>query len=380
MKDQTNIVYLFHIYQPPWQTKEVLEENYNKFYLPLLEVLESRPNYKVTLNISASLTEQLAREGKQEFFDRVRVLVKKGQIELTGSAAYHPILPLIPEKEAIRQINLNDEINSKYFKEEWTLAKTRGFFLPELAYSTKVSKIIKGLGFDWLSVDQTTVAEQVNWSKQYSDKSSGIKLLINNRVFYTPDVKKFSQNKYNVIISDGENQINKDKQDIDWSLYLSQSDPGLESRYLTVSEYLKEVENEQDIIPTENSNWQIKEEEKKVGSYYHLWKNDNEPIHKLLWEFLFDVMKVVEQNNSDDNFNFARTELDKGLASCTWWWVDGRIYGYNPTAVVKGLDIIVNAMRTLKDINLETRIRIERSYSEIVFEVWKRHWTNFNKN
>src|SRR5690242_12085629 len=101
MKDQVYIVYLFHIYQPPWQTKEVLEENYNKYYLPLLEVLESRPEYKVTLNISASLTEQLARENKAEFFERVKKLVLKGQIELVGSAAYHPVLPLIPEEEII---------------------------------------------------------------------------------------------------------------------------------------------------------------------------------------------------------------------------------------------------------------------------------------
>ena len=260
MKEPIRIVYLFHIYQPHWQTREVLEDNYNKFYLPLLQVLETNPNYKITLNISASLTEQLARENKIDFFDRVKALTRKGQIELVGSAAYHPVLPLIPEEEIIRQIKLNDEINSKYFGGEWV---RKGFFIPELAYSQEVSKVIKSLGFDWISIDQTSVGENINWNSLYIDKNSGIKLLINNRVFYTPDEHKFSHNKYNVLISDGENQISKDANDIDWSMYLKKTEPDSEYIYLTASEYLDEVENNKIEIETEKSNWQLRKEEKE---------------------------------------------------------------------------------------------------------------------
>jgi len=376
MKEPIRIVYLFHIYQPHWQTREVLEDNYNKFYLPLLQVLETNPNYKITLNISASLTEQLVRENKIDFFDRVKALAKKGQIELVGSAAYHPVLPLIPEEEVIRQIKLNDEINSKYFGEEW---RRKGFFIPELAYSQEVSKVIKSLGFDWISIDQTAVGENIDWNNLYIDKSSGIKLLINNRVFYTPDEHKFSHNKYNVLISDGENQINKDENDIDWSMYLKKTEPDSEYIYLTGSEYLDEVKENKLEIETEKSNWQLRKEEKEVNSYYHLWKNDSEPIHKMLWDLLYEVMKIVNENSEDKNFNLARTELDKSLASCTLWWVDGRIYGYDPTAIELGAHAMVNSIRSLMDLDKETRIKIEKLYSELLFKVWERHWQNFNK-
>ncbi len=376
MKEPIRIVYLFHLYQPHWQTREVLEDNYSRFYLPLLRVLETNPNYKITLNISASLTEQLARENKTEFFTKVKTLVKKGQIELTGSAAYHPVLPLIPEEEIIRQIKLNDEINSKYFGSEWS---RKGFFLPELAYSQEVSKLVKSLGFDWLSIDQTAVGENIDWNKLNIDKSSGIKLLVNNRVFYTPDERKFSHNKYNVIISDGENQINKDLNDIDWSLYFKKTEKDSEAVYLTASEYLKEVDANKAEIVTEKSNWQLRKEEKEVNSYYHLWKNDAEPIHKMLWDLLFEVMKVVNEHESDNNFNIARNELDKSFASCTWWWVDGRIYGYDPTAIELGAHAMVNAVRSLWDLDIDTRIRIEKLYSDLLFNVWKRHWETFRK-
>lgn len=371
MKEPIRIVYLFHIYQPHWQTREILEDNYNRFYLPLLQVLETNPNYKITLNISASLTEQLARENKTEFFERVKALISNGQIELVGSAAYHPVLPLIPQEEIIRQIKLNDEINSKYFGTSW---QRKGFFIPELAYSQEVSKIVKELGFDYLSVDQTTVGDNLDWNNQYIDKSSGIKLLIRNRIFYSEVENKFSHNKYNVIISDGENQVNKDKNGIDWSLYLKQTQPDDEVKYLTASEYLEEVSSNRVDVDTVNSNWQLTEDEGKMHSYYHLWKNDNEPIHKELWDLLYAVMKIINENKSDPNFDLARTELDKSLASCTWWWVDGRIYGYNPTAIEMGALAMVKAIRSFENLDTDTRINIEKQYSELIFEVWKRHW------
>ncbi|MFS8130661.1 MAG: hypothetical protein ACMG57_01650 [Candidatus Dojkabacteria bacterium] len=377
MKEPFNIVYLFHIYQPHWQTVEVLEENYNKFYLPLLQILETHPNYKITLNLTASLTEQLANQNKTEFFDKLKLLVKKGQVELVGSAAYHPVLPLIPEEEVIRQIKLNDEINSKYLGDAWT---RKGFFLPELAYSPEVSKTIKDLGFEWLTIDQTSIEEEIDWESTYIDASSGIKLLVNNKIFYSKEERKFSKYQYTVLINDGEGQVNKEANEIDWNMYLKETEPNTQYVYLTASEYLKEVGGKSVELNLVKSNWQQTEDEKKISSYYHLWENDSEPIHKLLWEFLFETMKIVKKNESDVNFEMSRRELDKALASCTWWWVDGRIYGYNPTAIEMGAYAMINAVRSLKHEDKETRIKMEKMYSDLIFEVWKRHWQNYENS
>lgn len=369
------MVYLFHIYQPPWQTREVLEENYQKFYLPLLQVLETNPNYKITLNLAGSLTEHLVNAQKFEFFNKLKQLVSKGQIELVGSAAYHPLLPLIPEEEIRRQIRLNDEINSQYLGDSW---KRKGFFIPELAYSPEVSKIVRDMGFEWIGVDQESVGE-VDWNQRYIDKNSGLKLLIRNRVFYKNGENKFSNNKFNVIISDGENQVSKELNDIDWSIYLKKTEPDTQHIYLTASEYFETIKHNEKETETVKANWQLTEKEKDVKSYYHLWKNDNDPIHKMLWDLLYKVIEIIKEKETDENFKLSRDNLDKGLASCTWWWVDGRIYGYNPTAIESGAYIILNAIRSLKNLEPEKRIEIEKLYSELIFEVWKRHWENFNK-
>lgn len=377
MQEVIRVVYLFHIYQPHWQTKEILEDNYQKFYLPLLHVLETHPEYKITLNIAASLTEQLVRENKTEFFERAKKLIENGQIELVGSAAYHPVLPLIPEDEVIRQIKLNDEINSKYFGDSW---RREGFFIPELAYSKEVSKIVKDLGFKWIAVDQSSTKENLDWSKLNIDKSSGLKLLVNNQIFFKDVERKFSQNIYNVIISDGENQVTKENNEINWNIYLKETEPNVKKVFLTSTEYLNEVEKSgSEEIETVNGNWQLTEKEKEINSFYHLWKNDNEPIHKQLWDLVYQVLKIVNENQDDQNFSNSRTNLDKALASCTWWWVDGRIYGYNPTAIEMGSFAMVNAVRSLEGIDKETRIKIEKEYSELIYEVWKRHWENRSK-
>jgi len=116
-----------HVYQPPTQTPEVVEQVANECYRKLVAILRRYPEAKLTLNISACLTEQLDRYGLGDVLDGIRECAERGQLELTGSAKYHPILPLIPEDEVRRQIRLNTETNSAFFGDAY---RPRGFFAP----------------------------------------------------------------------------------------------------------------------------------------------------------------------------------------------------------------------------------------------------------
>ena len=106
-----------HIYQPPTQTEEIVRKVTDEGYRTLVRVLGEAPESKITLNVNAVLTEQLARYGLDDVILGLRELAERGQIEFTGSAMYHPILPLIPEDEVIRQVKLNNEVNQRYFGE-----------------------------------------------------------------------------------------------------------------------------------------------------------------------------------------------------------------------------------------------------------------------
>ena len=110
-------------------------------------MLEKHDQIKTTLNISGVLLDLLEQWNHEETIQLIRKLVFKGNIEIVGTAKFHPLLPIIPEKEVIRQIQLNRETNIKHFGRDG-----RGFFSPELAIDEKVLKIIKNHGYEWAIV------------------------------------------------------------------------------------------------------------------------------------------------------------------------------------------------------------------------------------
>jgi alpha-amylase/alpha-mannosidase (GH57 family) len=78
----------------------------NESYRPLMDVFEAYPNARATFNINGVLTEMLGLYGYSDVLGSMRNLAEGGQIEFTGSAKFHPILPLIPREEVERQIRL----------------------------------------------------------------------------------------------------------------------------------------------------------------------------------------------------------------------------------------------------------------------------------
>lgn len=374
-------VNLLHMYQPPWQKRSVLLEFYQSSYLYTIQTLENNPRLKVSINIAGALTEQLVREKKFNWISRVRKLVDKGQIELVGSAIYHPILPLIPEEEVIRQVKLNEELNSHWFKEQWFLAELnyggRGFFLPELAYSEEVAKIVASLGFDWLVLDEMSfrAAAPIDWGITHKLKNSSLKLYIRNKLGFEDAVATIQQSKEKLLVtaSDGEIYRKPHKASdwkVDWETLLAI--PRL--NFMTGGEYFKFLGPATREAKPLSGSWQLTEEESAIKSYYHNWNNKDDELHQNLWRLLQEILELKTKVANDANFYYVEKNLDKALASCTWWWVDGRNLGYNPTEVNRGLDMIIDVVRTFKDIDLEERLRFEKLYSEIVYQIWERHW------
>src|SRR3989338_739845 len=140
-----------HIYQPPTQkeiwVRRITKESYRKIFSGLLEI----PQCRLTLNINSVLCELLEKWDGKDVIKDIRELLKRGKLELTGSAKYHAFLPLMPEEEIRRQIKLNEEGLDKYFGNYWH--KT-GFFSPEMGYSDKVAKVAKEMGYKWIIIDE----------------------------------------------------------------------------------------------------------------------------------------------------------------------------------------------------------------------------------
>ncbi|MCP4763548.1 MAG: hypothetical protein GY870_17375, partial [archaeon] len=139
--------FLFHIYQPPVQIPSVIKQIVNESYRPILNALRDNPHVKITLNINGTLTEQLYDYKFNDVIEGIATLASRGQIDFTGSGKFHPLLPLIPDPEIKRQIQLNNETNRHFFGEVY---KPRGFFPPEMAISEEIMNPVKEMGFDWI--------------------------------------------------------------------------------------------------------------------------------------------------------------------------------------------------------------------------------------
>src|SRR4030042_522093 len=100
-----------HIYQPARQQPDILAAVVAQSYRPILENLVKHKKVRLTLNINGALLELFDRDRYHDLIDILRKLGEEGRVEFTSSAKYHAFLPLVEEKEIIRQIKANDETN-----------------------------------------------------------------------------------------------------------------------------------------------------------------------------------------------------------------------------------------------------------------------------
>ena len=350
---------LLHIYQPPQQEERIIKKVVRESYSPVLDVLEARPSVKITLNICASLTEQLIKYGFKEIIERISKLANRGQIEFTGSAKYHPILPLLPEDEIKRQIELNNETNKKYFGNIW---KPTGFFLPELAYSKKVARIIQELGYQWIVLDEIAFngkLGEVVFDINYEMKNlspirdqKGLKIIFRNRglsllffgtwldsvdpvrsnsasngvdkFFYAVKKDKRS-NKFLVTAFDGENLGHHRKNLINvWRKILDNSN--IES--ITYSEYLNNLQGKiiRKVNPIDSS-WSTEVKDIENNIPYPLWNHPKNKLHQLQWKLTYLNLKLIGKYQGNKNYKEARNLLDKALASDQYWWASIKQWG-----------------------------------------------------
>jgi alpha-amylase/alpha-mannosidase (GH57 family) len=331
-----------HIYQPPTQFADILAKICDQSYRKIIKILLSNPEARLTLNICGSLTEQLAREGHQDIIENLKILAKRGQIELTGSAKYHPLLPKIPKSEAERQIKLNDETNRKFFGEVW---KPVGFFPPEMAYSREVGDLIEGLGFSWIILEEYAFDPAYGKPREdviYKRKGKKLRIFFRNKdlsvriafghisslpAFFKVVSDHIKREGCLVLATDGET--------------FGHHQPGLENflgqllshseiKTFTLSEILAQVKKTREIEPL-RSTWGISEEDWLAGNIYPKWDIPGHPIHPLQWRLTKWVIDIVARAESrlrigelDPNlwseWQKARETLDKAINSDQYWW------------------------------------------------------------
>lgn len=378
---------LLHFYQPPSQIYWVLKKVCDESYRPLINLFRDLPNARVTVNINGVLTEMLDEHGMGDVLDGLRELSERGQLEFTGSAKYHPILPLIPQDEMLRQITHNYNTNRRLLGKSYAPA---GFFPPELAYSRDILGPVLDGGYCWILL--SGVACPVEWPTDviHGVTHGGQRLavlfrddILSNRISFRnisaqgfiehlENLQGGSGDRYVVTAMDAEtfghhiqhweeyflgevyealgrnnHQSVKNKYDSNGdsasklsrsaavaqehgSLLRSQQVEAGEIQVVTISQLYDKFRRGQFIEPR-SSSWSTSLEDIKANNPFPLWKDPNNNVHQLLWRHLklsIDLTRKAQDLATDQNSkhfaDIARALLDGAMHSCQFWWASKR--------------------------------------------------------
>ena len=351
-----------HIYQPPTQTEDIVRKVTDESYRKLVHLLQSYPSARVTLNINASLTEQLVRYGLTDVLDGLRNLAERGQVEFTGSAMYHPILPLIPREEMVRQIELNTAVNRRYLGDVY---RPVGFFPPEMCYSFEVADVARDMGFRWIIVDEIAYNGKLGATRDdflyrihgLDDflvffKERPISAGITYGSFPTADAflnalkGRLKLDGYLLTGTDGEvyghHRPGQEK-------LLEEVFARKEIETCTVSELITRFHTKEEVDPLPSS-WSAWEDEMRMGNPYPQWQYKGHDLHTLQWELTNLAIDTVHNVAPGvDGYEEAHHLLDEGLHSCQYWWASCRPW-WDVGMIEAGAAKLAQSVQLLKDV------------------------------
>src|SRR5262249_15921015 len=127
--------------------EEVLERCYQSAYLPFARMLEKHPSIRVGAHYSGPLLTWI-EENHPEYFELVRELVKRGQIEMVGGGMYEPILAVIPAEDQLVQVTRFASYLEKHFGK-----RPSGVWLAERVWEPQLPSALAGAQVNYSLVD-----------------------------------------------------------------------------------------------------------------------------------------------------------------------------------------------------------------------------------
>lgn len=140
---------VFHNHQPVGNFENVFAEAYERSYLPLVEVLERHPKIRVAMHFTGCLRDWILQH-HPELYQRARVLVERGQLEILGGAYYEPILVMLSDDDKIGQMKLLSESVESDFG-----TRPSGMWLAERVWEPSLARPIAQAGLRYAVVDDT---------------------------------------------------------------------------------------------------------------------------------------------------------------------------------------------------------------------------------
>lgn len=381
--EKLNISFVLHAYQPPNQDPKVLARIIDNCYLPIAFLLEKNSEFKITLNFNASLSEMLANESTV-VIEKYASLARNGQIEFLESGAYHPIMPLLSEKEAKYQIKTNHSINLEIFGSVWNPS---GFWPPELAVSKDMISFLENMGYRYSMVPEIAISTNPNFPQAlmstipYTSFAPNISLISRNREISN----NISFRRYPNIKNVKEHFIQlKSNSNKDLSTLIIASDiETFGEHHRGYEKFLAEIlkisnpQTVKDILsyPSQqikefrNSSWSTSEEDIYRNIPYPLWAYPGNSIHEIL-NFHSDLLSetldflLTKKEETDLEVRNASKEVAKAQYSCQTWWASTKDH-FSKNLILNGFEAQQKALEiTIQAIGNEYPHSVIKATSE----------------
>lgn len=147
MQARAHLVCTLHFHQPTGVGPKALDRAFDDYYDVLLDVVEEDPNLRLNLHFTGTILEH-ATAHHPAFLDRLRSLWKADRIELLGGAFHDPVLPSIPERDALGQLQYTANFYEQHFGR-----RPEGAWLCLRAWDPALIRTLVGAGIRYTLLD-----------------------------------------------------------------------------------------------------------------------------------------------------------------------------------------------------------------------------------
>jgi len=114
VRSTIHLVCALHFHVPTGVSAKALRRATAEKYRPLIAVIEKHRQLRLSLHFAGPILEHL-RDQEPAMLSRLRELANEGRIELLGGAYHDAVLPSIPERDALSQLQLTANFCKQHF-------------------------------------------------------------------------------------------------------------------------------------------------------------------------------------------------------------------------------------------------------------------------
>jgi 4-alpha-glucanotransferase len=147
--NKISLALVVHSHQPVGNFDHVFEEAYQKAYNPFLQTLLRHPRVGMGLHFSGCLLEWIGKH-HPEYFEALRELAARGQVELLGGGFFEPVLSAIPDPDKATQISMLSDYLEEHFG-----TRPQGAWLTERVWRPDLVRPLAEAGIGYVILDDT---------------------------------------------------------------------------------------------------------------------------------------------------------------------------------------------------------------------------------